>query len=217
MLPYFTLIYLEKMLIFGPNLWYIRNEEILFTIGEARMIKKSKFLLLLIIIFSICSVSVYSQMIRTKYKCLEKNPQSQQIRFNFMIMNDTGIPVPLSELKIRYYYSKEGLANEEFHIDYAAIGSSNIISEFYRGYVEISFKQDAGVIPNTGNSGEIQVRINMSDWMVYDQSNDHSFNPTRTEWTDFDRITIFWKNARVWGTEGSGEPILSNVKPSPSP
>jgi len=164
-----------------------------------------------------CGISIYSQPLKVKYICLEKNPQSQQIKFNLLLFNDSSVPVPLSELKIRYYYSKEGLSNEEFHIDYATIGSSNIIGDFYRGYIEISFKQDAGIIPNAGNSGEIQVRINMSDWTVYDQSNDHSFNPSLTEWGEYDRITIFWKNTRVSGTEGYGEPILSNVKPSPSP
>lgn len=167
--------------------------------------------------FLLCATLIDAQMIRVKYKCIEKNTSAQQIKFNFMILNDTGVPVPLSELKIRYYYSKESGSREEFHVEYAAIGISNVEAQFFPGFVEVTFKSDAGVIPNGGDCGEIQVRINMSDWNVYDQSNDFSFDPSRTEYADYMKIALFWKGSKVWGAEASNEQMISEVKPSPNP
>ncbi len=177
------------------------------------MIKKLSILLLLGI-FLITSVTVSAQNIRVSYKCVEKNPAVQQIKFNFKLINDTGAPAQLSEIKIRYYYSRESYSREEFHVEFAAIGSSNVIGQFFPGYLEIGFKDDAGVIPNGGDCGEIQVRINMLDWMVYEQENDFSFDPSKAEYADFDKIALFWQNSKVWGIEAvPGQ----NGNPSPSP
>jgi hypothetical protein len=180
------------------------------------MIKKS-ILSVFAIAMLLSAAFASAQILFVKYKCTEKNLGAQQIMFNFMVYNNTGVPVPLSELKIRYYYSKESPSSEEFHLEYAAIGTQNIEGQFFPGYVEISFKANAGVIPNAGDCGEIQVRLNMRDWMVYDQSNDYSFDPSRSEYADYTKIALYWKGSRVWGMEGMSEQILSELKPSPIP
>jgi hypothetical protein len=180
------------------------------------MIKKL-IIFLLLSIFLIASTSLSAQNLRIAYKCAEKSPGVQQIKFNFKVFNTTGVPAQLSEIKVRYYYSRESFSREEFHVEYAAIGSSNVVGQFFPGYLEMTFKEDAGVIPNDGDSGEIQVRINMVDWMVYDQSNDFSFDPSKTEYTDSGKMVIVWKGSAIWGTQGVPEQPFPNVNPSPSP
>jgi hypothetical protein len=180
------------------------------------IIMTNKSIILFLSFLLLCGTNVFAQ-IRVSYKCIEKNPTVQQIKFNFKILNDLGVPAQLSEIKIRYYYSRESYSREECHVEYASIGSSNVVGQFFPGYLEISFKQDAGVIPSGGDCGEIQIRLNMVDWMVYDQGNDFSYDPSKLEYSDSSKIALFLQGANIWGMEAIREQQSSNVNPSPGP
>ena len=67
--------------------------------------------------------------------------------------------------------------------------------------LDITFSLAAGNLAPFDDSGEIQNRFNKNDWSDYDQSDDYSFNPAMTSYTEWDQITIYWNGELVWGLE----------------
>jgi len=143
------------------------------------------------------------------YKCNETSPEASQIRIHLDIKN-SGLPdIALSDVTVRYYYTKEGTAEEEFNVDHAVIGNSNIIGSFADGYLEIGFTSSAGDILRARKTGEIQVRIQKIDWSNYYQSDDYSFDPTIIDYTVYEKITVYHQGELLWGIPPSG--------PTPTP
>jgi cellulose 1,4-beta-cellobiosidase len=115
-------------------------------------------------------------------------------------------------LKIRYWYTREGAANQVFWCDYAGItGScSNVTGAFVQVnpartganfYLEVGFTAAAGAVTAGGQTGEIQARFNKSDWSAYTETGDYSFDPTKTSFADWTRVTLYRNGVLVWGTE----------------
>jgi hypothetical protein len=142
--------------------------------------------------------------LRLQYMCGETNASTQQIKPQINIVNGTSGSIALSSITVRYYYSKEGSAAEEFHVDYAPMGSGNLTGSFQTGYLEVGFTSGAGSIPASGQTGQIQLRFNKSDWTSYDQSNDYSFDASVTSLTDYEKITLYQNGQLVWGIEDTG-------------
>ena len=66
-------------------------------------------------------------------------------------------------------------------------------------YLELSFV--SGSLAGGAQTGEIQARFNKEDWAVYDESNDFSFDPTKTAFADWNRVTLYRNGTLVWGVE----------------
>jgi endoglucanase len=120
--------------------------------------------------------------------------------------------VPLSELKIRYWFTREDTANQTFNCDWAAVpGScSNVTGMFVQlnptrpgadFYLEVGFTAGAGSIAAGGQSGEIQARFNKNDWSNYIKTGDYSFDPTKLSFADWTRVTLYRNGVLVWGAE----------------
>jgi hypothetical protein len=147
-----------------------------------------------------------------QYRAADTNAGDNQIKPHFNILNAGTSAVPLSELKIRYWFTREGTQNQSFWCDWAAItGScSNLSGTFVQVspartgadfYVEVSFAAAAGSIAAGGQSGELQTRISKSDWSNYTETGDYSFDPTKTSFTDWTHVTLYRNGVLVWGTE----------------
>ena len=52
-----------------------------------------------------------------------------------------------------------------------------------------------------GTSGEIQNRFSKQDWSNYDERNDYSFDPSKTTYQDWTRVTLYRNGVLVWGVE----------------
>jgi hypothetical protein len=140
---------------------------------------------------------------------------SPSLHPHFEVENVGSEPVSLSELEIRYYYSIDTMQNtaERVALDYAAIGGSNVtaISKYnYTGgpaappadadhYLSVTFVPGAGSLKPGASTGELQYRINKSDWSTYDQSNDQSFDPSKTHYADSWRVALYSNGRLVWG------------------
>ncbi|MNW53953.1 Endoglucanase 5 precursor [compost metagenome] len=114
----------------------------------------------------------------------------------------------LSGLKIRYYFTKDSSQALNGVIDWAQVGNSNIQVVFgdYSGgenadsYVELSFSSSAGSIAaGGGQSGDIQLRIYKADWSNFSESNDYSYDSTKTSYTDWSKVTLYQNDTLVWG------------------
>lgn len=67
-------------------------------------------------------------------------------------------------------------------------------------YMEITFTGGLMIAPG-GSTGEIQTRYNKSDYANYDETNDYSFDPTKTTFTTWDRVTLYDNGTLIWGVE----------------
>ncbi|XID91915.1 lytic polysaccharide monooxygenase [Paenibacillaceae bacterium WGS1546] len=142
-----------------------------------------------------------------QYRAADTNAADNQIKAHFIIKNTGSSAVDLSELKLRYYFTKDGSAAMNAWIDWAQIGASNISTAFGAAsgtnadtYVELSFASGAGSILAGGQSGEIQLRMAKADWSNFNENNDYSYDGTKTAYTDWDKVALFQSDALVWGT-----------------
>lgn len=136
-----------------------------------------------------------------EYLAADTNPYDNQIKPHFNIVNRGSTAVNLSDLKLRYYFSKDGGQAMNAWIDWAQIGSSHIQSSFTDEYVELSFTSQAGRISPNGESGPIQLRMSKNDWSNFDETNDYSFNPSITSFAPWERVTLYLNGQLVWGIE----------------
>lgn len=148
--------------------------------------------------------------LKLEYRTNDTNPGDNQFRPQFRIVNTGDTAVSLSNVKIRYYYTIDGDKPQQFHCDYAAIGSSNVSGTFVKlpsakpgadYYLEISFGAGAGSLAPGANSGEIQVRVNKTDWSNYNESDDYSYDATKTNFASWEKATLHLNGDLVWGLE----------------
>jgi len=145
--------------------------------------------------------------LRLQYKANDTNPGDNQMKPAYRIMNDSTASVPMSELTIRYWYTLDG-AQSVFYCDYATVACGNVTGSFMAAtgmnadqYILVGFSAGAGSIAPGGNSGEVQTRIQRTDFTAYNEANDYSFDPTKTAFTDWTRVTLYQNGTLVWGTE----------------
>lgn len=132
------------------------------------------------------------------------------IRPLMRLVNTGTSSVDLSKVTIRYWFTKDGAASQNYWCDWAQIGSSNIVASFVNvtsrtgadNYLQLAFKTSAGTLAAGANTGEIQSRFSKGDWSNYVQANDASYDATMANaFTDAPKITVYVSGAKVWGNE----------------
>jgi hypothetical protein len=134
---------------------------------------------------------------------------TNQIYLNIKLENTTTSGITLSNVKIRYYYTIDGVKPQAFYCDYSPVGAGNVTGTFTAitalktgadTYVEIGFTNAAGSLAAGGNT-TIQARIAKNDWTDYTQTNDYSFNPLATNYVDWIKVTGYNSEVLQWGVE----------------
>lgn len=146
--------------------------------------------------------------IQVHYKNTEPNASSNQMRAHLKLVNTDKTPVALSDLTIRYWL-KDGGAPMAFWCDYSPAGAENISGKFVKlptprsgaeSYLEIAFTDDAGNLAK-GKDIELQTRAAKKDWSPLNQSEDFSFDASKTDYAQAPRITLYLKGKLIWGSE----------------
>ena len=57
------------------------------------------------------------------------------------------------------------------------------------------------MLPAGANTDEIQTRIYDSAFGFFTETNDYSFDATKTAYADWTKVTVYYKGNLVWGTE----------------
>jgi aryl-phospho-beta-D-glucosidase BglC (GH1 family) len=150
-----------------------------------------------------------------QYKCGKTDTLAQSVRPWTIIYNNSGASVNLADIKMRYYYSKEGVTSESLQTFWVGVGATNVTATFHpeKGYTEIGFTSAAGSIPDGGNSQEIQIAFNKPTNGYYNQADDYSFDPSFTSYAEYNKITLYQNGVLVWGNEGP----LPTPTPVPPP
>src|SRR5262249_13651744 len=144
-------------------------------------------------------------------------PNDNQIKPHIQLVNTGFTDIPLSQVKIRYWFTKESASPEQGWIDYAQIGASKITLAFASPpiavasadrYLEVGFTSTAGTLLAGASTGEIQLRFNKTDWSNYTEANDASYDGTRTDYQPSTTITAYRNGLLLWGEEPTpGAPI----------
>ncbi|MFF1893756.1 glycoside hydrolase family 48 protein [Streptomyces sp. NPDC058206] len=148
--------------------------------------------------------------VKVQYKNTDSSATDNQIRLGLQIVNTGSAPVDLSTVKVRYWFSSEaGASTFSTYCDYAALGSSNInhtvvtVSSPKTGadhYLEVGFTGGAGSLAAGASTGEVQLRLNKSDWSNFNEADDYS-RATNTSYADAPRLAAYVGSALAWGVE----------------
>ncbi|MNC18210.1 Endoglucanase 1 precursor [compost metagenome] len=145
-----------------------------------------------------------------QYRVGNANATDNMITATLNIKNTGTTPVNLSDLKLRYYLTKEGSAGLNFYCDYAQIGTSRVSGSFGTvspaktgadTVLEISLGAGAGTIAAGSQTGDIQVRVAKTDWTNFNEADDYSFDGTKNAFADWNKITLYQAGQLVWGLE----------------
>ncbi|MBN2442480.1 MAG: cellulase family glycosylhydrolase, partial [Spirochaetales bacterium] len=177
------------------------------------MINVNKKAILVFFLFIVFSFSAITQDWRVEYKVPDLNADTNTIMANFRIINNSGTGVPWSELSLRYWYTREGSSDESFSCWYAEIGLEKVVGFFgdvvgteADRYLEIGFIDGTGTMQSGATSGEIQCGWHKSDWSVYDETDDYSYDETKQSYASWDHITLYLNGTLVWGIEPDAGP-----------
>jgi hypothetical protein len=148
----------------------------------------------------------YNSGLRVLYADGKPDPSTNNPSPNLRIVNDGAVPVALSDLEVRYYFTAEALRGQfqVLDVDWASIGVGNVQGAFVRVsgtlyYVRLRFAPAAGQLAPRGGIAEVKMRIHKPDWSAYTQQNDYSFGPPIT-YTPWPRIPLYQRGRLAWGT-----------------
>ncbi|MBN2444889.1 MAG: hypothetical protein JXJ04_26275 [Spirochaetales bacterium] len=175
--------------------------------------KKVSILIILILLTSLTSFAD----IVVQYRCGEPSLISTQIKPHINIVNNEPYDIDLSTLTVRYYYTKEGIVPEEINVDFAFIGGVNVTGTIHEGFIEIGFTQDAPPLKAESETGDIFIRLNKTDWSVYNQEDDWSFDPLIEGYKDERHLPLYEKGTQIWGYFGPDSTTTPTPSPSPEP
>lgn len=139
---------------------------------------------------------------------------SNIIQPTFNIMNTSGTPVNLSDIRVRYYFNGgKDLTAKNFSATNVSFGSRNIEPNFVSlektyaqadSYIELLFNAEAGIIRAGGETGPMTFTIQKNQ-SGSSQTNDYSYKDT-SELTEWNKVAVYYQGDLVWGTE----PDLNN-------
>ncbi|WP_323183794.1 glycoside hydrolase family 6 protein [Streptomyces sp. NBC_01221] len=145
--------------------------------------------------------------LKVQYKNTDSSATDNQIRMGLQLVNTGSAAVDLSTVKIRYWFTPEaGASTFDTACDYAVIGCSNVTRGVSSSgssaagashYLEVGFS--SGTLAAGASTGEIQLRLNKSDWSNFDETDDYS-RGTNTAYADASKIAVYAGGTLSWGT-----------------
>jgi cellulose 1,4-beta-cellobiosidase len=141
-----------------------------------------------------------------QYKAADSSATDNQMKPHFNIRNTGTTAVALSDVKLRYYFTKDTAAALSSAIDWAQIGAANITVNFVPAtgtgtdtYVEVGFTAAAGSLAAGSQTGDIQLRLFKADWSNFNEADDYSYDGTKTAYANWDKVTLYEAGTLVWG------------------
>ncbi|MEU3733889.1 cellulose binding domain-containing protein [Streptomyces sp. NPDC033538] len=145
----------------------------------------------------------------------------------FKVKNTGTTALPLSEVRLRYYFKADSPgAAYRFACSWASKGCANIIgtlgtlanpTDTADRYLEVGFTSGAGSLAPGADTGDMQLRFHQSNWQTLRQSDDYSFNAGQTVYGDSTKVTATRAGSLVWGTAPAGNTPTDPPPTTPPP
>ncbi|MDC0714521.1 glycoside hydrolase family 6 protein [Stigmatella sp. ncwal1] len=135
-------------------------------------------------------------------------PSNNQIRPHLRVKNGGTASVNLADIKVRYYFSLESPATLQVTCDWAVMGCGNTGFQFVQlasprpgasHYLEISFL--SGTLAAGQDAGDIQLRVNTSNWANFNEADDYSFKVGQTAYGENTQIPVYRNGTLAGGIE----------------
>ncbi|MFI9585546.1 cellulose binding domain-containing protein [Streptomyces sp. NPDC052236] len=146
---------------------------------------------------------------KVQYKNNSASAADNSIAMGLKLFNTGGGPMDLSGTTIRYWFADApGSATYQTWCDWARLGAGTITHRVVSAsgapaganrYLEIGFTAAAGGLAAGADTGEIQVRLNRSDWTNFDETDDYS-RGTNTAYADALKVGAYTGGTLTWGT-----------------
>lgn len=129
------------------------------------------------------------------------------------VFNDTGTPLPLSDVTLRYWFTAEDEAAYAYNCVNAVFGCSNVAGRIVAmdkptgtadHYLELRFTEGAGDLKPGANSKGIDVQLFRTDHKNLKQSDDRSFDAEKTSYKEAEEVTAYKRGVLAWGEEPDG-------------
>lgn len=153
------------------------------------------------------------QPVRDQLKVRVRNsgsPDDNQLAFQVDLANTAQRPIKLSRVEIRYWFTADDGADEfEVTCDWAELDCGHVelrvepVDPAKDGadHVLVStFDGSMGWLNPRDSTGEIQNRLNKTDWSAFDETDDHSYARADT-YRATPKVAAYIKGKLVWGTE----------------
>ncbi len=164
-----------------------------------------------------------SGALKVQYKAGNAVITSNEVQPFFNIVNTTTTAVPLSQLTVRYYFTRDTARWMSFHCDWAKIGCANVVGRFSQlptavsgadFYVEVGFTSGAGSLAANSTTSDIQIRVDKDDWSNFNQSNDFSFDASKLAFADWTKVALYRNGALIWGATATSSTASSSIAPT---
>jgi hypothetical protein len=146
--------------------------------------------------------------VRAQYRNYDSNASDNQIKPGIRLVNGGTTAVSLSAVKVRYWFTKDaGATTFAIWCDYAFLGCGSVTRSIVPvspartnadHYLEVGWT--GGTLAAGANTGDLQLRLNKTDWSAFNEANDFS-RGTSTNFTDSTTVTVYVNGTRVWGNE----------------
>ncbi|MCN9240607.1 cellulase family glycosylhydrolase [Streptomyces sp. RY43-2] len=147
---------------------------------------------------------------KVQYKNNDTSPTDNQIKPGLRVVNTGSSSLDLSKVTVRYYFTGDsGATTFTASCDYAAIGCGNITQKIVAlsspkagadHYLELGFTSAAGSLAANANTGDLQIRINKTDWSNFSETDDYSY-ATNTSYADTTKVTAYVNGTLAGGVE----------------
>jgi hypothetical protein len=136
----------------------------------------------------------------------------------FLVRNDGPSAVPIGELLVRYFFTRDSVVEQRGRCDESRAVAPNACDGvvtplfettptlFVDSYVEVGLAGDTLLEPAA--TTEVPVAIEATDGASYLQSNDYSFSPN-TDFAENRHVTLYRRGVLVWGDVPPGVNIAT--------
>jgi hypothetical protein len=137
-------------------------------------------------------------------------PNDGQMKPWIDIVNQGASAIPLNQVTFRYWYTQAGTATQNFFVDFAPMGNQHVtgkvvsLSPTRHGanrYIQVGFDSTAGSLVAGAHTGTMQFRVQQSNFANFSESDDYSYDATKTTLADWTHVTVYQNGTLIWGTE----------------
>ncbi|MFY7826577.1 MAG: cellulose binding domain-containing protein [Flectobacillus sp.] len=144
------------------------------------------------------------------YANSKSQPNSNTISTFLTLNNEGNLPVNYKDVKIRYWFTKDGSANLNAFFDYVQLGNAQVTGTFGSvsnkqgadSYFDLGFNTTAGILYPLSNSGNINFRIAKTDWSNFNQNDDYSYMNVNGNALSLNaNISVYYQGNLLFGSE----------------